>query len=373
MPEGGIFFDALLSFLPEDKFSQLLKSAVHILKRGDESELAEAIIAYASIQFPELLNNLLQTLFDIKPNSGTYYECYIWRKATNENTRFLLDKITSNSTDMDYAWDCLVNIHSKSSIMDASRYHKKCKPNDTLPFNVYANLVGYDLRNGELRQLSYSSAYHITFEDGYFEDHDRPEWLSRQNHPTWHLSTQNSLQGQIGGKSESDCSCKCCNGPLHRLVEVPAGIIDVHSSLEFATCLSCLGWEHHQLFYKHDDAGIIEAQLGTLEPRTPEFPAEELKQGKISFALTPPRWQFQDWALSNSRENLNRVGGLPSWIQDADYPECPGCNQKMSFVYQLDSDLPTIDGGEWLWGSGGICYIFWCNDCRVSGYHWQCT
>lgn len=45
----------------------------------------------------------------------------------------------------------------------------------------------------------------------------------------------------------------------------------------------------------------------------------------------------------------------------------------MTFLLQLDSDLPTEDGGEWLWGSGGIGYLFWCDSCKVSGLLWQCT
>jgi hypothetical protein len=45
----------------------------------------------------------------------------------------------------------------------------------------------------------------------------------------------------------------------------------------------------------------------------------------------------------------------------------------MGYLLQLDSDLPTADGGEWLWGSGGIAYGFWCDPCGVSSFLWQCT
>ena len=45
----------------------------------------------------------------------------------------------------------------------------------------------------------------------------------------------------------------------------------------------------------------------------------------------------------------------------------------MTALLQLDSDLPTADGGEWLWGSGGIGYVSWCDDCAISGAQWQCT
>ena len=106
---------------------------------------------------------------------------------------------------------------------------------------------------------------------------------------------------------------------------------------------------------------------------SPEFPAEALEQCFATIVKTPQRWFWQDWALSNSRENLNRIGGEPCWIQDAEYPTCPRCTTTMKFLFQLDSHLPTSDEGEWLWGSGGLCYGFWCNPCRVSAYLWQCT
>ncbi|QDU91537.1 hypothetical protein Pla175_49660 [Pirellulimonas nuda] len=33
----------------------------------------------------------------------------------------------------------------------------------------------------------------------------------------------------------------------------------------------------------------------------------------------------------------SKIGGMPDWIQDDDWPECPHCDEAMSFVGQLDS------------------------------------
>lgn len=143
--------------------------------------------------------------------------------------------------------------------------------------------------------------------------------------------------------------------------------------IEFYTCMSCLGWEADALFFVHDESGIPSPFSEYSEKVEPAMPAEPLKETPVQYVLSPPRWGFQDWALSNGRENLNRIGGAPSWIQDSQYPECPKCNALMVFVAQLDSNLPTVGGEEWLWGSGGICYLFWCDNCRVSGSLWQCT
>ena len=89
------------------------------------------------------------------------------------------------------------------------------------------------------------------------------------------------------------------------------------------------------------------------------------------------REEKQDWGLSNGRQNLHRIGGHPCWIQSAEYLECPLCENTMSFLFQLDSDLltkaPGSESREFLWGSGGICYAQWCDHCKVSEYLWQCT
>jgi len=44
----------------------------------------------------------------------------------------------------------------------------------------------------------------------------------------------------------------------------------------------------------------------------------------------------------------------------------------MMFVMQLDS-LDIDKKIDWMWGSGGILYVYWCASCLISGTLWQCT
>ncbi|MGL4585378.1 MAG: hypothetical protein ACRCVU_20675, partial [Flavobacterium sp.] len=67
------------------------------------------------------------------------------------------------------------------------------------------------------------------------------------------------------------------------------------------------------------------------------------------------------------------IGGEPTWIQDADLLTCPISGEKMQFIMQLDSEVPDVEGGEVYYGSGGLCYVFYCEKSRVSGYVMQCT
>ncbi|MGN2338748.1 hypothetical protein ACTFIN_11600 [Clostridium cagae] len=35
---------------------------------------------------------------------------------------------------------------------------------------------------------------------------------------------------------------------------------------------------------------------------------------------------------------FTKIGGMPTWIQDAEYPECPKCGEKMMFVGQVSME-----------------------------------
>lgn len=246
-----------------------------------------------------------------------------------------------------------------------------------LPYDPRIHLqdIGFDLLDEGLRQLYTDRVYHFRFAPEYLTNESRPFWLQKTYHPTWQLRTENTYRLPFGGVSLT--SCAICSGQLHHLItfdSIPTGLpITNLSKLILATCLSCLGWEQQNLFYKHNHDGQPQ-QIGYNGSRiTPQFPAEPFQATQIHLVETPNRWRWQDWGLSNGRENLHRVGGYPCWIQSAEYLPCPECQRTMEFLVQLDSDLPTIDCREWLWGSGGICYICWCNECKISGYVWQCT
>ena len=127
------------------------------------------------------------------------------------------------------------------------------------------------------------------------------------------------------------------------------------------------------VFYQHDEKGYP-IKINTRTDYKIDYPFDNaIKETFVRFALTPSRWKFQSWGSSNSRESLFRLGGEPTWIQGAEVLVCPICGEKMDFLMQLDTDLPDVKDSELMFGSGGICYIFWCNKTKVSGYIMQCT
>jgi hypothetical protein len=374
VPKGGTFFDLLLSHLTETEFGKAIEVAVERLGSGP-AEVLNSVFAYGALQFPGLLTPHLRALFTYCPNAGTYYEQWPWRGADEAEIRRLQEIVTigADPADGQKAWNCLVETRRPDCLKFVAE-HLPPGFDDGNDFAASARSAGFDTECWPPRKLHSEASYHLIFPVDYFDDSRLPAWIAHSTHPSWTLKGITGSRADFGGVSRERCGV--CGGPLHRMIRLDHGesILGIRlPQVELCTCLSCLGWEAPDLFFSHDPSGIPTPWAPLTTFRKPQFPAVPLKAAAVAVIRSPPRWQFQDWALSNSRENLNRVGGSPCWIQGAQYPTCPQCGELMRFIAQLDSDIPTSSGGEWLWGSGGIGYFFWCDPCVISGSLWQCT
>lgn len=365
-PAGGTFFDQALSHVSHEGFGRLVSRSMALLEAGDAADAVESVIAYASQQFPGALQPHLQRLFRLAPNAGSYYEGWPWRGADAVDLAWLFERLSSGDAQAARkACSCLLEARNVEAMTAAVTAFDPSRGQQAVRDALLA--VGFRAPHERL----YSNACeHLVFAPGFIVRCDLAGGVS---HPTWRLAAGGDREYRFGGRGGGRCGL--CNQGLHHLISLPSSTVfegvDAASTTAMEVCLSCLGWEKDRLFYRHADDGCIESlDAGSVQP---EFVAEPLQETLVRLAPTPARWFWQDWGLSNGRENLNRVGGHPAWVQSAEYPDCPCCGATMEFVLQLDSDLPAADGGGWLWGSGGVGYAFRCSPCRVTGYRWQCT
>jgi hypothetical protein len=182
----------------------------------------------------------------------------------------------------------------------------------------------------------------------------------------------------LGGPSTT--LCDVCQEPANHLLTlspVPDGLgVTGLTTLELLTCHSCLSGEIGMLVCQHDavsgrarpiNSGHVRRWSGVESGPALAAPVALLDHG--------PRWRWQRWGDGN----MDRVGGHPTWIQQAEYPPCPRCGQPAHFLLQIDSGLPRDPAypvewvSEWYWGSGGLLYVFWCDRCRVSLQYVQDT
>jgi hypothetical protein len=379
IPEGGSFLDAAIGFLPDEAFAELTKLALEKFQADRANELAESILLRCSIQSVKDLHPHLNTIFELMPNNGGEGEFWPWHESGKRHLAYLRNVLENDGDDERRlrAWKAMLETREpgvlRLAVSQAHRVGMSERPEtDLLP-------VGFELGQTGLRKLYADSVYHIFFPADYLPVEHAPKahWenLIRQHHPTWKLPIPDAPKMQFGGRSSSHCAS--CGEALDHIITLEPvldtlGITSLER-LELATCLSCLGGEQQPFFYKHDQNGQPQ-QIG-LEgtPLTPQFPSVALKPTVVQVAEISPRWRWQSDTYSDDVENLHRVGGDPCWIQYPEYPTCPECSKRMIFLLQIMSGLPTVDGGEWTWGDDGICYSFWCDQCRVSAHLWQCS
>lgn len=329
VPDGGNWFAEALSFVPAEQGPRLVQSTLAWLSEAVTESRASAV-AHLSLQFPEHFHPHLDLLLELRPNWDSYCWSWPWRES---GLRHLVPLCSEPELRP-------LLLETRAAEVLARVEDEECRE------------VGFS----DGRALYSSESRHLVFPSGYLA---RPEPHRARRHPTWRLEAE--FETPLGGPGLHICAT--CGEQGHHLLTFPLARLE--------TCLSCLGWEQSPLYYSHDSDGTPHP-IGPQETRRPRFRAGPLRSTYVGVAVTPARWRWQDWGYSNGRQNLNRIGGYPSWIQSAEYPICPGCHQFMKLLFQLDS-LPLENGEEFLWGSGGLGYGFWCAKCRVSAFLFQCT
>ncbi len=362
--------DAALALVPNESLQAVADAAVASLRAGSDPRDSQAaqLVAGLSLQAPRTLRPYLEQLWDLAPNSQTYYACWPWRAASDDEIERLAARLHPSSDESERAWQCLLETRTPHGWAVAV-----AAIGSAIPPGHHAdaclNLVGIEQRTGEIRRLVAEPTCHIEFPRGFLVP---PKWVGVTgllSYPSWHPGSEVLGTGRFGG--EVDARCAVCCGPLHRLLAFDEAPANIPEGLQVVTCLSCLGWSRPVLFFAHHGSSVSPAGAD-LTKQQPELLGEALPETTVTIRRSPQRWRLQDWASSNDRENLNRVGGEPTWIQSPEFPACPDCQRTMRFLLQFDS--LEIEGGPWwLWGSGGILYAFWCDGCSLSATLWQCT
>jgi hypothetical protein len=62
--------------------------------------------------------------------------------------------------------------------------------------------------------------------------------------------------------------------------------------------------------------------------------------------------------------DASTLGGIPMWLQDAEFPRCIDCGRFMTFLAQHDNGSLQEEG---------VYYAFFCEQCRVAAVTYQQT
>jgi hypothetical protein len=371
VPAGGNYIDVLLSFFPEQAWPELVALAVKNLSWDSTNEAAARILREAILQRPAAVHPHLEQLFRME-RRGQHGFVGAFREAEMASVQFLFERCASSDPgDRRLACQALLETRLPEAL-EFARIHARS-------FAVDLPEVGFELAVGGFRMLYPSHPLHLAFPSAYL-DRLASEVTLRSlglTHPTWVPASKSAPTHRFGGVSRTDCGV--CGRRAARLIvldPVPEGLgVTALSRLELCACLSCLGWERELVHYRHAPDGSATACAfegsgpGLSAPRTELGPTTTLAECAVALIDRGPRFRWQDWSTG---PNLHRVGGHPVWIRGAAYPACPGCGATSKFLMQLDSELLTSTDLAWLWGVGGLAYVFFCDGCKISSVLWQC-
>ncbi len=379
-PNCRRFESSMLGLMPLFDWDLLVAYAI---KMFQNSHIAEEIVRFAALQKPDSIHPYLDT-FTISGKNRWNAPSPAWRGSGSLDQTRLLRQMASSETltfeDRVCAFSLLLATRDEQVILDAiskARATQLFSDDNQELFHLHLETVGLELNGSSICKLHSDEVLHIAFPKEYFAE-EEPAFGARDKtyQPTWQLQEQSQIRPDaiIGGLIEAHC--KICSKQLYRLIEITnrSVLSDFYKNapLTFVTCLTCQGKTGmYELFFAHGPSGEID-HLYEGEPIASKVVEPAFAYTEVNLVDNGPRWTIQDATLSNSWENLHRVGGSPTWVQDTEYLKCPKCSKTMYFGAQIDSDLKLTDGSEWMWGDSGICYLYFCGHCSVTGVSYQC-
>lgn len=198
------------------------------------------------------------------------------------------------------------------------------------------------------------------------EEGARRDLFSPKAFPLVPSPAETSPSPSVGVGLESEDRCPWCSRALVRLLEIehPDEFLSGASTAKISvvTCDVCTCYE--VLFSKGTKWHPANRKPAYLPPDASDWDP---------FPETPLVWTGQsrhylegaDWSMLPG-VSFSQVGGLPTWIQEADYPVCRECWETMPFVGQISNE-DFMEYGE------GIYYAFHCPDCAISATMYQQT
>lgn len=344
-----------------EKAARLAGEVIRVLREGHSLD-AEDAFAYLCLHQPEAFRPHWRALAEIGPDIEDWDATTAWAAADDAEIARLLEIARQpEGRDTDFARGCLLETRRPEILELLTRLEPDMRAYDL-------NMVGYGQDpDGTVVRVCPATVLHVAFPRAVVD-----EWSARRRdapRSSWPVYSP----GQGGRHLVSgftDRPCPKCGYRLHRLLRldpVPAGLgVSSRRRLEFTWCPVCTVYVH-AWYTRHgpdgaadsfpDSPSIVDGY--TMESSEDWF----IPESPVGLVQLDERWRRQYWASNMDHENLHRVGGEPTWVQDPDYPACPGCSRTMPFVAQIANE-DLVDGE-------GMCYLMWCDPCAISAVVYQ--
>jgi len=178
------------------------------------------------------------------------------------------------------------------------------------------------------------------------------------------LTLPESESTEVSCRAETDKPCEACGKSLSWLFDFGSVAESFwvktygNAPQRILFCDRCsLFAPFYSTYDQEGGASFLHAESAHLEPLE-ERPAQ---QRFINYSPLPTFALTKAFVIDDSTS----VGGIPSWLQNPDYPKCIKCGESMRFIAQFDcGSLPHEEG---------MFYAFYCEGCRVTAVNFQQT
>ncbi len=199
-------------------------------------------------------------------------------------------------------------------------------------------------------------------------DGKRRDLFSVACYPLVRHVDDDARRGMVRIGADHQESCRWCGRRLVVLVELSRECLSLvgvdGGQLRIATCDVCTCYG--PVFTKVDWQGGATWHARNARPEyLPEDSSDwdRMPVDPLALGRRPRHFlESADWLLPGV--SYSQIGGLPTWIQDAEYPRCPECSRPMFFLGQLSNE-DFIEHAE------GTYYLFLCTPCGVAATGYQ--
>lgn len=328
--------------LSVDEIRTLAQFAVDSVE-GEDND-AEYILSHLACFHPGCLTDF-QGVLVLK---GVSYPAVIYHGASGHVAQRIIGSIDDENRNLKLlamAWI------GDETVLEAFAAWKKQPPAWVsqlhVPPHAYADEAGWEFVDGQRRNLVLDKC-----------------------HPLVLPTDDDAVEGVVSVNVQHEDSCQWCGRQLTTLLDWDLKddllrFCDVAGDrLRISTCDVCTCYG--MIFTNVDWNGKSEWHVRNQRPEyLPDDSADWDRPTENALRISKRTRTPLESADRNMPIKFSQVGGYPSWDQDAEFPVCPSCDQKMVFMAQIcNGDFEPAEG---------LYYMFLCRGCQVAATHYQQT
>ncbi|WP_415465477.1 hypothetical protein [Clostridium saccharoperbutylacetonicum] len=339
--------EVYVSLLPNDV--ERLKKYVMELFKNDNDEWEKILLDLVCINGANIDEILEALIAEFK-----IFESSLFYNASDRIAELLMEKLKSKDDRLSVNHILLaLAMIGNDRVVEAFNEWKKNEPDFSKDLYMkayeYALESGWKLDNkGKRKNLYYEKSYGIK------------KGFSEKNTPVKFLKTQGEKCEWCGRKLKSLFTIDLQNENM-KFLDLDGEKINI------STCDNCTCYGF--IYTDIDTKGNATWSKHNSEPSyLNTHDNEEFQEGsddkKVYIDLNE---KAENYAANQFFEvNFTKIGGIPAWIQGAEFPKCPKCKEEMKFVGQVSME-DFEDYRE------GIYYGFVCNECKIAATGYQQT